>query len=191
MNARRRSVDPGGQGIGVADQPPLLTDMATYQEALSWLERLRALLEGAGVWTVEFQSAFGQLGGTLLLSAAGRQPSRAAHHTGGDAPLKVRRNGQQPEGLSPNIGQVSLNDRLQALGYASDLSRSTRIQLGHRVVQAYRAQHGGQGPQMGTQVQGARGRRVALYEPIDLPLVDHVLQEVLGPPALGSQGGTR
>ena len=51
--------------------PPLLTAYQTYEQALAWLEHLRALLDDTNGWTVETQAASGTRTRALLQAAAG------------------------------------------------------------------------------------------------------------------------
>jgi hypothetical protein len=73
----------------------------------------------------------------------------------------------------------SLNDRLSELGYPEDLDRGTRIRLGQAAVERYRKKHG-KAPQIADRGRGQHATRVSLYPAADLPLIDEVIQEILG-----------
>jgi len=157
--------------------PPLLTDWPTYEKALTWLEGMRALLEGAGVWTVELQAALGQLAGGVLMAAAGRVARPEAEPP---APAWSESSNGQPAPF-PEAG-CTVSERAAVLGYPATWPRAERIRVGHCVAEAYRQQHG-QPPPM----RRKGGNRAAIYTAADLPLVDGVLQAELGAPP-GEEG---
>jgi hypothetical protein len=159
--------------------PPLLTDWPTYEQSLHWMERLRALMEGAGVWTVEFQAALGSLAGAILIAAAGR--------TGTVGPVEIRApnsvNGHRPKPQRrPGVPGITLQTRLAALGYAPIPVKADQVRLGRLVAQAYKAKHGRM-PSWRSEGQGEARRRLTVYEAAALPLVDAVLYQELGEPA--------
>jgi hypothetical protein len=156
-------------------RPPLLTDWPTYAQSLDWLERMRALLESANVWTVALEAALGHLGGAVLLAAAG-QKDRAFGSRADDRPADepmvsghTEANGHTTR-ATRHPRQVrtgwSIAERLQALGYTEPLTKAQRIKLGHQVVQAYR-EHRGTSPAdgagrpwvVGATLGALRGRR--------------------------------
>lgn len=186
-------------------QPPLLTDWPMYAHSLDWLERLRDLLDEAGVWNADFQTALGHLGGALLLAASGRttppvpgcQDEPQARPMDGDDATR-RAPAAPPRPSAPRIEQIepqaqsmarsrrtqwwSIAERLEALGYPALLTKSQRIKLGQQVVQVYREQHG-TSPPMAANGHGPSAQRTARYREADLPLVDEVIRAHLGAPA--------
>jgi hypothetical protein len=179
-----------------------MAEWQLWHDALAWLERLRALLEGCGGWTAEEQLVLKQLAHELLWCVAGlydtpavvMTPRRVPDH---DASLRLespeldpvpppvrratraaagRRNGQRDRG---ECTRWSLNERLRELGYPEDLSRSQRITLGQAVVEAYKQAHG-KAPAMADRGRGSQATRVSLYDAADLPMVDAIIQNRLG-----------
>jgi hypothetical protein len=143
-----------------AAEPPLLTDGHVYEQALTWLERARVLLDDTSAWTVEVQDAMQGMVQALVLCANGQHPTAVVATDEPPAPPAA---GPHPEAVqsprpprprptpraAPNghppaqePRQWSLNERLLELGYPEEVSRSDRIKLGQAVVQAYRQTHG-------------------------------------------------
>lgn len=165
--------------------PLLASDWPLLQDALGWLERLRALLEASGGWTAEDQRMLGELARDLLRVAGSGFEAPAVVMTPRPVPApapKARRNGQQ----TGTIKRWSLNKRLQELGYPEEVSRSARIKLGQAVVEAYRQAHG-KAPAMADRGRGPHATRVSLYDEADLPMVDAVIQRVLGDPPVRTE----
>src|ERR1700752_2630422 len=126
--------------------PLLLPDWQPYEYALSWLERVRALLEDSGGWTVEDQRLINAHARALLVVAT--TPLDAPLVLPGPTPLPdpivvpiatprpspatkpPSRNGQRAP-----VKRWSLNDRLTERGYPEDLPRADRIRLGQAVVE--------------------------------------------------------
>jgi hypothetical protein len=149
-----------------------LTDYAYYAEALTWIERARTLLQEAGICTPDLQAAMGRLAVGVLLMAAGETMivSPPAHRET-PAGAKPSRNGQARERGGPD--GVTLNEVLAEMGYP-ELPQPTRTYLGQRLGVAYRREYGRAAP-----IDTRHGHRVCVYTPAEIPLVQHVVCEVL------------
>jgi hypothetical protein len=171
--------------------PEEVPDWEAFEAGLSWLERIRALLEGSGECSTADHLTINELARALLRAAVGVCPSSGSPPE--DEPVHVppptRARADRRDTLvshngneAPPARQWFLNKRLQELGYAEDISRSMRIRLGQRVVEAYREAHH-KAPAMADRGCGAHATRVSLYNADDLPLVDEIVREMLGEPS--------
>jgi hypothetical protein len=190
--------------------PPSPLDSPVYEQALVWLERLCGLLDHTHGWTDEVRAAVGGMAQALALVASGDlllrpgtpvpapapdpapvvPPDQTIH-----SPRHPRRRPSAPQ-PSPNghhtpARQWSLNERLQEFGYPEDLDRSARVKLGQAAVEAYR-QARGKAPQVAGHGRGVHATRVSLYAREDLPLIDAVIQQLLGdPPGIETPVGSK
>ena len=159
--------------------PMLMGEWQLLQDALAWLERLRALLEGCGGWTAEDQRRLGELARDLLRVAVSGFEGPPVVMVPHPVPApKASRNSHR----APALKRWSLNERLRELGYPEEVSRSKRIKLGQAVVDAYRQAHG-KAPAMADPGRRPHATRVSLYDEADLPLVDGVIRAMLGEPS--------
>ena len=202
---------------GATTAAPTLLDWGPYEYALSWRERVRALLEDSGGWTAEDQHLINEQARALLVIAttppqptlvitpmipapdpdpvglSDETPLQVETPPPVERPLtvetftptavvpKASRNGHKAAG--PVQTRWSMGERLQELGYPEDVSRSDRIKVGVAAVERYRQVHG-KAPIVADRGSGVHAKRVSLYEVADLPMVDAIIREMLGDPAL-------
>jgi len=187
---RHPIVDPRAHRPRATSPLPLFeTDWPLLQDALAWLERLRALLEGCGGVTDEEQLVLKKLVHELLWFAASLYDAPAVTMTPRRVPDPAPAPAPPPSGngdRTATIKRWSLNERLQELGYPEEVSRSARIKLGQAVVEAYKQAHG-KAPMIADRGSGAQAKRVSLYEAADLPMVDRMVREMLGEPGIEPQ----
>jgi hypothetical protein len=80
-----------------------LLDWEAFGASLSWLERIRTLLESSGGWSAENQAVINALASALLQATAGVGPSHVPSPE--DGPVIV----QQPTRARPDLSDAPTN----------------------------------------------------------------------------------